>query len=439
MNVYVLGAYLSGNLGDDCCMAVLQEKFVTVWPNHDVHFHRPGDTHFCPDETEELVLGGSCRFDDYWLRYPAAMRCFGKRSAMLGLGTQGQLSIETMDRFVPVIDAMALRTVRDTRSARTLRAAGVRSSVCVCADLAYLLPSITPAKISKTGRKPVLAVFAQRDERVAEALEDCASEFEIRPIVYDPEQPNSIEKFRNDLRQGDICMTTHPHGVILCVLENIPFVAIGEEVESECSAQEYPSTLSVRDAWAERSRLKELLEAAKPRRIRLAERNMELLRAMPPWELGRRDMTPEPCGRTLVIWAANDEFWDEARPRLDALEEFDCLIPANSNLKPTNSKKRFALPTGTLMHWAMMPTEITNEIERRYENVVLCHTQNKNAAAPHLLELASRSGRNVWEYGLWMDRFKAPAWGDRPAIKESYRNPILAGGPGAKKKEGQWN
>lgn len=406
MNVYVLGAFGSGNLADDCYMSVLQEKFVTVWPNHEVHFHSPRDTHFCPNETEELLLTAGCRIDEYSLRYAAATQWFGKRSVMFGASTQADLRIESMDRLVPIIDAMALRTVRDHKSAQMLRASGVRSPICTCADLAYLLPWITPDPARRPGSKPVAGVFGS----VAEC--EVESGFDIRRIGYDPEQADAIERMRNDLRQVDLCVTNDLHGVIFCVLENIPFVVIsqgGDPVDRECAALGYPTSLSLQDAWAERSHLKDLLKAARPRRIRLAERNMELLRAMPPWESTQRNTSSDPYAETLVIWAAGDEFWDEARPRLDPLQEFDCLMPANSTLRPTNARKRFSLPAGTLMHWAMMPGEITNEIEQRYQNVVLCHTQNKEAAAPHLLELASRSGRRVWEYGLWIDSFKVAA------------------------------
>ncbi|MBI4472370.1 MAG: polysaccharide pyruvyl transferase family protein [Acidobacteria bacterium] len=421
MNVYVLGAYRPGRFGDDSYGAVLKDQFVTVWPKHGTHFHRPGDTHFSPGDTEELILGGGVVDLDDWLRYPADMQSFGKRSVMLGAGLEGELKIGSTGRLISVIDGMALRTARDPKSARMLRAAGVRAPVCTCANLSYLLPRTTNAPVHTKNSKPVLGVFVSKaDQSIADALQKLESEFEIRRIVYDPEQPNAIPQFRADFRQSDVCITTHLHGVILSVLENIPFAGIGapgEKVQRECSALEYPLFLAretgsnklsaaVRDAWSERSILKELLRNVRPQRIRLAERNMELLRAMPPWGTARPFRPPEPQGQTLVIWAAGDEFWDEAGHRLDALGSFDCLMPANSKVKPAAARKRFALPGGALMHWAMMPAEITSEIEKRYEDVVLCHASHKGPAA-HLCELARRSGHQVWEYGLWTDSFKA--------------------------------
>ena len=454
MDVYAVGAYGYRNFGDDCYAAVLRGKLAAVWADSKIDFHGMDASPFSPDRHRAVVLGGGglfCRYvaecgtDNlaYFLRYPAVMHLFEKKSYALALGVQGPFAGQGLERLLPIIDQMALRTVRDTESARLLRAAGVRSPIQTCADLAYLLPA--PARFQNSRkRKPVLGIVASQPDknvvypeslgfqrRITEAIATLERDFELRyisfahhadgwlpsSIVYDPDQPSAIENFLAEFRQIDVCLISRFHGVILSVLNEIPFVAIGapgEKVERECAALSHPFFLpyssdaeefssAIRNVWAERETVEMQLSVKRPRRVKLAERNIELLHAAEAAVSEKQITKTQSPHDTLVIWAAEDEFWDEARFNLEAFGPFDCLVPATSQLRSQHVKRRFALPAGTLMHWAMMPNEIKNEIKKHYGNVVLCHASSRTAPS-HLVELGKECGSDVREYALWRNQ-----------------------------------
>ncbi len=429
MNVYAVGAYGYGNFGDDCYTSILRARLAAVWADSKVDFHRVNPTPFSPDHHRAVVLGGGgtlCRYigecgtDNlaYFLRYPAAMHCFGKGSYALGLGVQGAFKAAGMEPLLPTLNAMTLRTVRDTASARALRAAGVHSTVHQCADLSYLLPALPHQLRSE---KPVLGIVASQpdknvvygetpgfEQQILRTVAELERDFAVRfisfahhadgwlpsSIVYDPHRPGAIEKFIEEFGQIDICLTSRFHGIVLSVLHEIPFAAIGapeEKLERECVALEHPLFLpyrssasefaaAVRLAWSERQALGMNLKAHRPRRVRLAERNIELLHSAEWKSREPRPAAPERDRDTLVIWAAADEFWEEARKSIDELGQVDCLVPAQSQVRPAGAKRRFALPQGALMHWSMMPGDLTRQIKGKYDNVVLCHASTRPAA-----------------------------------------------------------
>ena len=400
-----------------------------------------------------MVLGGGglfCRYvaecgtDNlaYFLRYPAAMHLFGKKSYGLGLGVQGKFEGEGLEALLPIIDKMALRTVRDAGSARTLREAGVRSPVHVCADLGYLLPVMPRLHESKT-QKPILGIVASQsdknvvypesigfEQRIEEAIRDLQRDFEIQyisfapadnwlqaSIAYAPDESKGIESFAQQFREIDICLTSRLHGVILSVLNEIPFVGVGangEKVQRECAALGRPSFLpfdssasefsaAVRSSWAERETIQARLRIEKTRRLKLAARNLELLQAAQSPTSPHPNVSQYRTGKTLVVWAAGDEFWNEAEHQFSTFGQFDCVLPSASRLNPEKAQRRFVLPAGTLMHWAMMPGEIKTEIEKGYGDVVLCHASNRGTPS-HLVELGRACGNHIREYALWSNQ-----------------------------------
>ena len=437
MTVYAVGAYGYDNFGDDCYTSVLGAKLSSIWPDSGIDFHRISSEPFSPDKHEAVILGGGglfCRYvadcgtDNlaYFLRYPAAMHLFGKKSYGISLGVQGKFENHGFEALLPIIDKMALRAVRDSGSARMLREAGVRSPVHVCADLGYLLP-IMPRVCESKPRKPLLGVVASQsdknvvypesigfEERIAQAIHDLQRDFEIRYISVAP------ESFALQFREIDICLTSRLHGVILSVLNEIPFVGVGangEKVQRECTALQHPSFLSfdspasefsaaVRTAWTERETLQAGLRIEKTRRLKLAARNLELLQAAQfttSVDSNVSQHRPGKTGKTLVVWAAGDEFWNEAEHHFSTFGQFDCVLPSASRLNPGKAQRRFVLPAGTLMHWAMMPSEIKTEIEKGYGDVVLCHASNRGTPS-HLVELGKACGNHIREYALWSNQ-----------------------------------
>ena len=397
MNVYVLGTGKDG-AATDCYQSVLRSKLSAVWGSFNIQFHGEETAVFTPDECAALLIAGGNlptmpQHLEGVLRYVTAMRWFSNSSMGVALGMDRVLSVESWHRYVPIIDSLKMVTVRDKESARILREAGVRSPVLTCADLTYLLPAL-PHVNYLNGKKPVLGVLSEwLNDKLHEALRDVKTDFEVRYISP------------ADFAGIDVCLTNRLEGVILSVLHEIPFVTIptpDDAIERECTALGYPALSDVRNAWSERVALQELLHNVKPRRLRLAARNIELMRAA----LGEASFKkPHPVGtgrETLVVWAAPDEYWDEAEGLLsDIGSGFDCLVPANCRVSPAGARRRMALPAGTLMHWGMLPADLRQQLENRYDNAVVCHAFNGSGTANHLADIAARTGRSGWEFRLW--------------------------------------
>ena len=99
MEVYSVGAHGYGNFGDDYYVDVLQQRMPDLkWTIGGGPLeYRP----FAYDFT--IVAGGGLLYTKatepgagslkYHFGYPGAAQCFGKKTAMLGLGVQGPLAV----------------------------------------------------------------------------------------------------------------------------------------------------------------------------------------------------------------------------------------------------------------------------------------------------------------------------------------------------------
>jgi hypothetical protein len=208
-----------------------------------------------------------------------------------------------------------------------------------------------------------------------------------------------------------------------------PFLAIGapaEKVQRECDAIRHPYflsydagadriALSALEVWAERRELRESMRREGALRRRLALRNFELLFAenanpnrnetqtiseMVEATRKSSSSSASSTARTLVIWAAGSECWSEAGGLFDQIRDFDCLLPPRSPLRHTAIGQRILLPEPGIFNWLALPNELKNRLEMNYDSVIVCHAGAERKAAD-LLEIASRSGRCVWEFDVW--------------------------------------
>lgn len=390
MNVYVLGSQHR---------SVLQARLPTIWGATEVRFHGDDSAEFAPEECAALVIAGATlpetsQHIDHVLRYAVATDWFSGSAAAISLSAKGDFTSEAWQRHLPTLDRLKLRTAPDPESARTFRQAGLRSPILTCADLDYLIP-VTPStgrSEKYSGTKPVLGVLEEDSKGMAETLGRLERDFEIRRITS------------HDLSGVDVCFTTSRRGVVLSVLHEIPFAAFEMDrgAVAECRALDYPAPGDVREAWAERASLRESIQRAKPRRRRLAERNIDLMRTAFGKAAADLPDPIRPGGRNLLVWAAPDEYWDEVCELLVNLGSgYDCLVPSNCRVSPGAARNRMPLPSGTLMNWAMLPEDLKQQLENRYDNTVVCHAFNGAVTPTHLSDLAAHTGRHRWEFRLW--------------------------------------
>jgi hypothetical protein len=354
-------------------------------------FHGDEDAVFQPENCAAVLIAGG----NIWsgpgaenaLRYSEAMRWFSEST--IGISLQVPEKFENTPCRVSAIDSLKSITVRDSESARILRQAGGQTPVLVCADLDYL-QRVNRRIRERPKRKPVLGVVSDdlRDTE-GDILQNLESDFEVRYV--------SASTF-NDI---DVCFTTESHGIFLSVLHEIPFAVIptGDGApQRECRALDYPLISDVREAWSERAALQAVIEKAKPGRLRLAQRNIDVAQSILAGPV--KESVIEKGERALLVWAAPDEYWDEAQNVLAPFGSgFDCLLPADCRIAPPRSRKRMTVPRGTLMHWAMFPESLKVEIENQYDQTIVCHAFS--GSRQHLADIAGRTARKGWEYRLW--------------------------------------
>ncbi len=465
MKVHVVGPYGHGSLQDDCRVDLLCAELRGVWPGADV----AAGASFSPEAQDASIVGGGgvlyrhvhpCGTENlqHVLRYPAAMQYFGKKTFAVAVGVQGLLDrpgLESLQAYLPVFNRMSLLTVRDGESARLLRKAGVSAPILECADLAYLTPVI-PNMAGRRHGKLVLGILAAQADQgvthddcggfeagIAAALEVLKDDFDIHFFLFKPrsdEWPksfqvyverttyeptrNSIGRFIADLDRVDVVLTTGLHGATLCALKGIPFVAIGapgEKLDRECRELDHPHFLSfnsssaqlvqaVREARSNAHELREKLLIAGARRKDLAARSFDALRSLEVSEIDRRHkaswQTASEKGKTLVVWAAHDNYWDEIRPQIEALKSADCLVPFSSGIHDSIFQKRYTLPRHGVMNWAALPEAMRAGLADRYDNVLVCHKGNNASRPANLMEIGAKAGRRAWECRLWTQAFQ---------------------------------
>ncbi len=340
-----------------------------------------------------LIAGGNISRTpegvEHILRYSEAMRWFSASTVGISLHVERNFDNDEWEERICAIDSLNTIAVSDPESARILRNAGVRNPVLVCADLDYLR-RVPRRFTSNSTRKPVLGVVAGRLHARSELIRSLASDFEIRFV--------SQAAFEG----VDLCLTSEREGVILSVLHEIPFAVIGAEGDApqrECNALGYPQISDPREAWSERVALQEKIHEAKPHRVRLARRNIEVLQNVVAAPMEKKQLTRD-GSRALLVWAAPDQYWEEAQTFLASLGSgFDCLFPADSEVAPPQSRRRIAVPAGTLMHWSMFPESLRRQIEDQYDQTIVCHAFT--GTRQQLAEIAGRTGRTGWEFRLW--------------------------------------
>jgi polysaccharide pyruvyl transferase WcaK-like protein len=465
VHVLAAGAYGYGNFGDDCYVDILQSRLAGYQldilsrideaelklHSYDASMLAGGGVLY-----QSLSENGANSLKHY-LRYPAIAQWLGKKSFMLGIGVQGPIQTQTLTPYLSVFEGMNLRTVRDNFSARLLRGAGVVSPVMECADLLYGKAIYPKQQGRRVPGKPVLGIVASQpgenilhprfegfESRIQQALRILEKDFRLHffsfddrsdPWLqqswtgnhsysnYDPSQPDAIHEFIRAFENVDVFVTTRYHGVVLSVLTGTPFLAIGspaEKVQRECDAIRHPyflsydsSTeriaLSALEVWAERRELRELIRSEGAQRRKLALRNFELLfsehtnagenRTQMISKLVEATRNSS-SSRTLVIWAAGSECWSEAGALFDQLRDFDCLFPPRSPLRHTSIGQRILLPEPGIFNWLAFPKDLKNKLGMNYGNVIVCHAAAERKTID-LHEIASRSGRCIWEFDVW--------------------------------------
>jgi len=358
-------------------------------------FHGQEGAVFQPETCEAVLIAGGTLARtpanvEGVLPYLQASRWFSDSAAAISIGVTDDFDETEWQRCLSVIDSLAFLAVRDLESARILRQAGVRTDVLVCADLLYLAPSRPRIAVKPKG-KPVLGILAEEIlSSKAEALHGLDSNFEIRHVPH------------SDFADIDICLATSLQGVCLSVLHGVPFAVLAgtdKPIERECNALGYPVVSDVHYAWSERSTLQDLLHQAKPRRVRLSLRNIELLQTALTQPRKKND-TASTGKRSLVVWAAPDDYWHEAENLLASIDSgFDCLVPSGCQLTPPRARKRMAIPAGTLMHWEMFPVDLKQQIENQYDETIVCHAFR--GPRQHLEDIATRTGHEGREFRLW--------------------------------------
>ena len=342
MNVLATGAFGYPNFGNESCVDILQSRFKNC--RLDVQSRIDESDLRLNQYDITLLAGGGVLYHNvseagdsslkYYLRYPAVAQWLGRKSMMLGVGTQGTIQPQQLSEFRTVFDDLDVCTVRDSYSARVLRESGIRSSVLECADLFYT-KAINP-NLQRTRRiehrigkgKPVLGVVASQpgigvlhpeysgfENRIVDALQLLEKTFRLHFFSFDTRsdtwlaasakswcssfdytdfdrnRTDSIDEFIRAFATVDAFITTRYHGVLLSTMMDTPFLAIGapgEKLQRECEAVHYPNFLpyasevhriveSAVDMWTARERLNPILQAGARQRRRLALRNFELL------------------------------------------------------------------------------------------------------------------------------------------------------------------
>ncbi len=487
MKVHVAGPYACGNFGNDCSIDIVRSHLLRVWDGAEISISDIDAAEFSPTEQDACVLAGSgllCgrTYDSgtdslrHFLRYPAAMQWFDKRSYLLGVGVQGQLQSGIVGPYLPTFDAMQLRTVRDSTSAAILREVGVTSPVLECADLAYLNPPVPIVGNTQTkfDSRPVLGVVASQpdrgviysgsdsfENRIRDVVASLSNRFDLRffsfdraaddwlpaswgatPdwVTYDTLSSASIRTFTQAISSVDILLTSRFHGLILAASMGIPFVALGatgEKNERECNALGYPFFArfeattneiihSIDDVWSERCELRRMLETACAARVRLAQRSIDVLRTR---ELSPESLAPEVFtavrdqsrgDKTLLLWAAPESFALESRPALEALAPFDCVVGPSAMIDHAGVSTLLVLPRPGIMNWAAFPENLQRRLDGAYDRVVVCHLGTAGSLmGTSLAEIASRASahsgaRGVWDYSLWTQTAQ-------PARAESFK------------------
>lgn len=392
----------------------------------------------------------------YHFRYPATAQWFDRKTAMLATGMQGPLTADVIEPYLPVLERMELRTVRDRHSAEFLRGAGV-ASVLECSDLVYASPSSLRIYDWEPKNKPVLGVVASQpgaglahdkyegfESRICSALELLEKDFQLhffsfdnrsdpwlasswnRPSSYseyDADNEGALGRFTEAMGHVDLFLTTRFHGAVLSILNRTPFVALGapgQKTFRECESIDYPHLVSyaasaeeltetVRRAWSQRHETRELLERASPSRQRLGHRNFELLRTAqvepdilaPKIVPGISDQTKRDRSRSLVVWAANEMFWPEASCLFDGLGAFDCLLPPKSGLSHPRAQSLLHLGAPGIMNWDAFGDSLQKKLSQQYDDVFVCHSAEGSAEPESLFGVGARSGRRVWDFRLW--------------------------------------
>ena len=470
MKVHVAGPSARQNFGNDLTADVVRSQIRSFWPEAEISIAGVDDGEFSPTRQDASVLVGSGLFDDrtydseseslgHFLRYPAAMQWFDKKSYLLGVGVQGHLERGMVEPHLPTLDGMQLRTVRDSETAEILRESGVSSLVLECADLSYLAPRVraSNSRTKESGRKPILGVVVSQAEkgaaysgsdgfegRVSEAVASIENQFDIRFISFDQRSGNwlstshvrfsdssvSARNAGNGLGQAigdvDVLLTSHVHSIVLAASMGMPFVAIGangEDSQRECRALDYPFFLTldanandivraIQNVSDERSELNFRLTAAAPGRVALARRTVEALRALElepasaALEVFRAQRKSSGDQKLLLVWAAPGKFLAESEAVLSTIGIFDAVTPPNSDFEHPGMNEQFVLEQPGIMSWNAFREELRQRLRGAYDGVVVCHPGSGTRLARNLANIATKavdgSGRfGCLEYRLW--------------------------------------
>lgn len=485
VKVLAAGAYGYGNFGDDCYVEVLRSKMAGCHLDVLTQVDESDLRLFSYDAS--ILAGGGLLYHwvsecgtsslKHYLRYPAIAQWLGKKSFLIGVGVQGALQKQSLVPYLNVFEGMDVRTVRDRRSAQVLRDAGVRGSVLECADLVYtktLYPQTQVPKERPSSGKPVLGVVASQpgrrfahpesfgfEDRIQTALRILEKDFQLHffsfdnrsdlwlaqswagnyPLsTFDMKRPDAVEAFIREFGAVDAFVTTRYHGAVLSTMTGTPFVAIGapgEKVQRECEAIQYPHfqtydatpdriVRSVRDMWAEKVALRDLLQRIAPQREKLALRNFDVIafendkphlnasRMIPQVVDAIRSSSPQ---RTLVVWAAGAEAWPEASILFDSLKNFDCVLPPDSLLQHSAMDQRIRLNLPGIFNWAAFPDDLQLKLAAKYDDVVVCHAGSASKAGD-LIRIGSVSGRRVWEFRLWNHSIQSISESDLASHRE---------------------
>ena len=332
--MYSPGPFRLPNFGNECYVDILQSRlagckldFQSRVAEGDLQLNRYDLT---------ILAGGGVLYHSvsgagdsslkYYLRYPAVAQWLGQKSMMMGVGAQGSIQSQDLVPYGSVLEGLDLCTVRDSCSARILRESGIRSSVLECADLFY-----TKTVYPKTGRGglktesreasrssvwlhrsrewdccilnlPVLKIASRRrcafsrrtfrlhffsfDNRSDPWLSDAAASWSSGYAYtrFDVSRPDSIDAFIHAFEAVDAFVTTRYHGVLLSIMTETPFLAIGapgtktaSRVRSHPISQfiSYASSPkqfaeSAHEIWAEREALRPILTRGCPASATLA-------------------------------------------------------------------------------------------------------------------------------------------------------------------------
>ena len=212
-NVLIVSASNMGNVGDDIVSRVAGAIFMSTGnfaiKFADLEFHR------AEVEWADIVClgGGGLLYDrdvsganvDNYLRFLDHARLMGKKTVMLGVGTQGIATNYAKRRYRETLSLVDLVTVRDITDAVTLSEIGVSCPIYTTRDLAFLFPQLLPLMrkeygyqqsealrriidLKNSGNKQLLGITLSSDGIVSNRTSD------IEGALYDQQKISFLKK-----------------------------------------------------------------------------------------------------------------------------------------------------------------------------------------------------------------------------------------------------